>query len=1021
MSPPPPGALPDTARAELPIGGRAVVTSDLFLRDEATPSSSAAAEAVAEALRGVEGDGILVVAGNCFELTPRSGAAGAEAISPGAAVTGALSAHPGLCSAFRDFLDRRGEGLCRRIVLLPGIRDRAICHDKEAAAALEALGCEVALALDVAVETGSGSKTVRVEPGWGYDARSAFDDPTDPHDTPLAHHALTELFPALGSSRSGWLDGIDRLQDPAGLPRFVASRLFYRRLTRWAWWLLPPVVAVVLARLPGLWLYGAPVHLRGVNRLLIEVAAAVLLELVAAGILLAVLNHRVWTGPGSALLGPPAERVNDTAREAARAFVAAGGGGLVTGHSLRPEIASVGKGLFANTGACATVVEERRGLFGLPPVFAPSEQVAYVTIEGGADLHARLTVAHEQQAAGTLLERLACGPRRPALPLSVVGYYPGHPWPPVQDPVRQRRLVRRLVAALVAAIGVLDVVIALVPPEVRGRLHPYLGYVPLGVSAAAGALVGIAGMALILVARGLRRGHRLAWLVAVGVLAATSVLHIVREGQILGALASLAVLAALVWARGSFRARYEPAAVRTALLMLGGGALGVPLLVTAVVEFGIQFDRDHGPLPWYTAFAAAFERLVGIDSIALPHVASVFLDPAELAIGVGIAVSALLIGFRPVAARRRGRERASGGTVADGRGEEAGRARDIERAREVVRRRGSGTLDYFALRSDKRHFFARDGLVAYAIHNGVALVSPDPICPPEERVSLWAAFRAYADEHAWSVAVLGAGQEWLPVYHSSGMRDLYIGDEAVVDVRTLSLEGGAKKGLRQAVNRIAKYGYTISFHDPANADPELAAQLREVMVKSRRGGVERGFSMTLGRIFDPSDTGLLLAVAHGPEGEPVAFCQFVPAPGIEGYSLDLMRRDPGDHPNGLLDFILVRTIEHLRDEKMRGLGLNFAMMRAVLAGEAGSGLTTRVERFVLRRMSDSMQIESLWRFNAKFDPEWLPRYVVWDAAEHSLAAALAIARAESFWELPLIGRFLVPVSGADEPEPAAAP
>jgi lysyl-tRNA synthetase class 2 len=67
-------------------------------------------------------------------------------------------------------------------------------------------------------------------------------------------------------------------------------------------------------------------------------------------------------------------------------------------------------------------------------------------------------------------------------------------------------------------------------------------------------------------------------------------------------------------------------------------------------------------------------------------------------------------------------------------------------------------------------------------------------------------------------------------------------------------------------------------------------------------------------------------------------------------------------------------------------------------------------------MSDSMQIESLWRFNAKFDPVWQPRFVVWDSAEQSLGAALAIARAESFWELPIIGRFLVPAA----PEEAAA-
>ena len=145
------------------------------------------------------------------------------------------------------------------------------------------------------------------------------------------------------------------------------------------------------------------------------------------------------------------------------------------------------------------------------------------------------------------------------------------------------------------------------------------------------------------------------------------------------------------------------------------------------------------------------------------------------------------------------------------------------------------------------------------------------------------------------------------------MHERYIGDEGVVDVRTFSLEGGARKGLRQAVNRIANYGYTISFHDPARIDPELEAAVQSVMVQRRRGEVERGFSMTLGRLFDPRDEGLLLAVAHGPDGHPVAFCQFVPAPGIRGYSLDLMRRDDGEHPNGLLDFILVRTIERLRE------------------------------------------------------------------------------------------------------------
>jgi lysylphosphatidylglycerol synthetase-like protein (DUF2156 family) len=53
-----------------------------------------------------------------------------------------------------------------------------------------------------------------------------------------------------------------------------------------------------------------------------------------------------------------------------------------------------------------------------------------------------------------------------------------------------------------------------------------------------------------------------------------------------------------------------------------------------------------------------------------------------------------------------------------------------------------------------------------------------------------------------------------------------------------------------------------------------------------------------------------------------------------------------------------------------------------------------------------MQIESLWNFNKKYDPEWRPRYSVADDRSHLPRAGLAIARAESVSELPVVGRFM---------------
>jgi lysylphosphatidylglycerol synthetase-like protein (DUF2156 family) len=557
------------------------------------------------------------------------------------------------------------------------------------------------------------------------------------------------------------------------------------------------------------------------------------------------------------------------------------------------------------------------------------------------------------------------------------------------------RRTRRTAALAIALAGMLDLASAVTPP-LRNRLQDLLLLVPLAVPQVATALVALSGLALLLLSRGIRRGQRHAWQSALVLLLGSVVLHVVKGVDLEEAAAAAAVSVYLLRHRQAFRTGADPASVRQGLLTLTAGALGAIVLGAVTIE---ALDRHPRP-PVRSALVGAADRLVGVSSsLRVGDRLDDFLVPALLAIGVGIAIGAGWLLFRPIVRRVRPR-----GDV------------DWPRARAIVGRHGGDTLAYFALRDDKSHFFWGDTLVAYAVVGGVCLVSPDPVGPVHQRMHAWTAFRQFVDANGWAVAVMGATEPWLPIYQEAGMRDIYVGDEAVVDCSTFSLDGGRFKGLRQAVNRVARNGYRVEFHDPSSIAEPLRAQLQDVLTRSRQGEAERGFSMTLGRTFDPDDCGLLLAVCFGPSGVPVAFCQFVPAPAIDGYSLDVMRRDSGDHPNGVIDFIVVETIRHLRAAGMRGLGLNFATMRAVLAGE-GTGHGERLKRWLLLRMSDSMQIESLWKYNAKFDPAWQPRYAVYDAGENILPAALAVARAESFWELPVIGRFLTPEDAPKEHEP----
>ncbi len=1012
-------AAPSADVVDVPVGRRVMVVSDLLLTTEATASSLALTGELASALDTWLGPGILIIAGNLFDLT------GEEDVAVAARAT--MEAHPRLAASCRRFLD----GEDRRILRQEGTHERALGSSPEAWAALAHLGVERVGPVDLRLHTSAGVRTVRVEPGRHAYAEGCTAPETDLDPAVDAKPGAVDgsraapswrVLASQSTSDAPWLTGLHRLSDPSALSRFVTSRTLYRRLSRYAWWMLVPFVVAVLLRVAVTpWVLhhaGSGVAGRALSHAhradladqLVVAALVAVAVMVVIAFLLGLLSRRVWSilGGGALVEVRTEAAANDTARDEARRLVGLGYAGLVTAATFQSELTNLGVGFYANVGATAEVVEEERGRLGLPPVFVHRQVASWIELETGAELHVRLLVGRSELPSPNLLER-AVAPRRTMQSLhpTIVASYPkGESWPPAPDLRREHRRsrrVRRLSAAAILVAGVVDLLDAVTPP-LRYRLHLLLEVLPLRATEAAGALVALAGLALLALGRGILRGQRRAWRISVTLLAGSVLLHLAAGGDIEEIVLAVAVLVLLAVNRRDFQAASDWASLRSAVLFLVGGLAGVVTLATVSIELytdmGHHHHHPHHPIAWPEALWAACERLVGIRTIALPLHLDRFLAPVLLSVGLAIVAVALFLLSRPVVDRRM----------------TSGRAAEL-RARDIVRRHGTSTLDYFALRSDKRWFFHRDSLVAYAIYGGICLISPDPIGPYNERAHTWAAFRRFVDAHGWVPAVMGAAEEWLPVYRDSGMHHIYIGDEAVVPVQRFSLAGGEKKGLRQAHNRIAKKGYTASFHDPAHLDRGVADELIALMGLSRRGEHERGFSMMLGRIFDPRDVGLLLTVVRAPDGRPAAMCQFVPASGINGYSLDLMRRDPGDHPNGLLDFALCSTIEYLRDRGYEGLSLNFAAMRSTLAGEKGDGPVQRAERWFLRRLSNFAQIETLWRFNAKYDPDWLSRYVVFDTAEHLVPVIMAIFRAESLWEIPVIGRLLA--AGAEKRMAAA--
>jgi lysyl-tRNA synthetase class 2 len=315
------------------------------------------------------------------------------------------------------------------------------------------------------------------------------------------------------------------------------------------------------------------------------------------------------------------------------------------------------------------------------------------------------------------------------------------------------------------------------------------------------------------------------------------------------------------------------------------------------------------------------------------------------------------------------------------------------------------SLAYFALRREKSVIWSptRKSCIAYRVVSGVMLASGDPLGDPEAWPFAIEAFLAEAKRHAWLPAVIGCSEQGGEIWvRESGLVALEMGDEAILEVEEFTLEGRAMRNVRQMISRIERNGYTGSLRKLNQLSAEERLQVFNASNSWRKGNVERGFSMALGRLTDPSDDECYIVTAHA-DGVIKGILHFVPW-GNGGLSLDLMRRDKNADA-GLNELMIVSALQQAPKFGITRISLNFAAFRSTIErGERlGAGPITRLMRNVLVFVSRWIQIDSLYRFNAKFRPIWEPRYLVYPRQSDLPKIGLAALEAEAFFIRP---RFL---------------
>ncbi|MEU7639151.1 phosphatidylglycerol lysyltransferase domain-containing protein [Streptomyces sp. NPDC039016] len=555
-----------------------------------------------------------------------------------------------------------------------------------------------------------------------------------------------------------------------------------------------------------------------------------------------------------------------------------------------------------------------------------------------------------------------------------------------------------LVGTAGAVVGLLNLVSGMFPRFRHSRVHAVAEVLPGAVSPLAASASLVVGILLLLLAHGLKRRKRRAWVAAVALLPVGIAAQLVYRHSVFGAVLSLVLLGFLIRHRREFAALPDPRSRWKAvanLVVLGGVSFALGMVIVSSHPHKIVGSPSFGERAEHVLWG-----LFGFEGpVAYTNGVDYTVGYSLGALGLLTVATTAYLAFRPEHPAAR---------LTD---------EDEHRLRELLDKHGSrDSLGYFALRRDKGAVFSPSGkaAVCYRVISGVMLASGDPIGDVEAWPGAIERFMEEARAHSWTPAVTGCsetgGQVWT---RETGMDALELGDEAIVDVADFTLTGRSMRNVRQMVKRIERNGYETRVRRVRDLDPEELARIQKAAAAWRDTDTERGFSMALGRIDAVADGDAVIATAHlapaegeepGPFGDLKAMQHFVPW-GRDGISLELMRRDRSADP-GMNELLIVAALQAAPELRIAQVSLNFAVFRSSLErGEKlGAGPVLRVWRGMLIFLSRWYQIESLYKFNDKFRPRWEPRFVVFRNSRDIPRIGLATLQAEGYLELPRVLR-----------------
>lgn len=539
----------------------------------------------------------------------------------------------------------------------------------------------------------------------------------------------------------------------------------------------------------------------------------------------------------------------------------------------------------------------------------------------------------------------------------------------------QTRIGLWTITLLTATAGIVNLLSAVtrgLPGQVK-LLKPFL---PFEYRASAHLFAALTGFFLLLLAVNLLRRKRTVWWVTIALLIVSILSHLTKGFNLEESLLSAVLLGQLVVMRDVFTAQSDRPSI----------AQGIRVLIAALI-FTLMYgtlgfyllDRDYSAdFNLRQALLQTFAMFLTDDNAGLEPTTRYgdFFANSIYIISIVTFSYALFMLLRPVLLRSTATER------------------ERQRATEIVAQHGRSSLARFALLEDKSYYFSPSGqsVIAYVPKGRGAIALGDPIGPTEDVGEAIVGFQQFCNRNDWYPAFYQTLSDYVPIYQSLGFQILQIGEEAIVDLKSFTLEGKAGKNLRSSVNKFIKLGYTVQFYQPPIAS-ELLKQLRTVSDEWLRQvrGAEKKFS--LGWFDESYLRSGEIAVVYASDGHIVAFANIVPEYQLNDITFDLMRHRTGIE-HGTMDFLFISMLQHFKTQGYDGLNLGLVALSGVGQTRTASRLEKGI-RYLYEHLNQFYNFKGLYTYKEKFHPHWEPRYLIYPNIITLPDVVVALVRADS--------------------------